>query len=153
MGTQFCFLIKFLKNSLHNFENNNNETTLHKIYYENQCSDTYKTDERVLKTIIKRNTMCINPAERIQLVIYCKSNTVNNLVMRNNHSPPLPILKQTNLIYEYTCKYGDCELHPSSYIGLTTTTLSKRLTMHLSRRSTQETYARSARCQIDRRIK
>ena len=52
--------------------------------------------------------------------------------MRNNHSPPLPVLKQTNLIYEFTCKHGDCELLPSSYIGLTTTTLSRRLAMHLA---------------------
>ena len=76
--------------------------------------------------------MCLNPAERMQLVIYYKSNTINNLAMRNNHSPLLPFLKQTYLIYEYTCKHGDCELHPSQYIGLTTTTLSRRLTMHLA---------------------
>ena len=101
MSTQIYFLIKFLKiyiNNLHNFENNIDEAILHKIYYENQYSDPYKTDERVLKNLIKRNTVGLNPAERIQLVIYYKSNTVNNnLVMRNNHNPPLPILKHKQI--------------------------------------------------------
>ena len=52
--------------------------------------------------------------------------------MRNNEAPAQPLLQQTNLIYEYKCTQGDCEHLPNaSYVGLTTTTLSRRLTMHL----------------------
>ena len=42
------------------------------------------------------------------------------------------LLKQTNIVYKYTCNVGDCELQNSTYIGMTTTTLSRRLTMHLA---------------------
>ena len=35
-------------------------------------------------------------------------------------------------IYSYKCTLGDCALRPNcNYIGLTTTTLSRRITMHL----------------------
>ena len=51
--------------------------------------------------------------------------------MKNNQAPPPPPLQQTNLIYEYKCPIGECEHQNNSYIGLTTTTLSRRLTMHL----------------------
>ena len=52
--------------------------------------------------------------------------------MRNNQAPPSPALQQTNLIYEYKCTKDDCEHLPQvSYVGLTTTTLSRRITMHL----------------------
>ena len=52
--------------------------------------------------------------------------------MRNNQAPPFPPLQQTNLIYEYKCVQDDCEHLPKvSYVGLTTTTLSRRITMHL----------------------
>ena len=50
-----------------------------------------------------------------------------------NSPPPHPTLKRTNVVYEYKCNMGDCEHLPSSYIGMTTTTLSSRLTMHLQK--------------------
>ena len=37
-----------------------------------------------------------------------------------------------NIIYEYSCCIGNCELQNCSYIGITTKTLSSRLTMHLA---------------------
>ena len=52
------------------------------------------------------------------------------LVTKNNQSPPLPALKRTNLVCEYTCKDDGCERQHNSYIGMTSTTLSRRLTMH-----------------------
>ena len=53
-------------------------------------------------------------------------------VMKNNLSCDKSPLKQSNVIYKYKCTLGDCALRPSSnYIGLTTTTLSRRITMHL----------------------
>ena len=38
----------------------------------------------------------------------------------------------TNLIYEFTCNIGDCALLPNTYIGMTQTSLARRLTMHLA---------------------
>ncbi|KAF2364624.1 GIY-YIG nuclease superfamily, partial [Trinorchestia longiramus] len=49
----------------------------------------------------------------------------------NNQSAKLSELKQTNVVYEYKCSHEDCEPHNRLYIGVTTTTLSRRLTMHL----------------------
>ena len=42
------------------------------------------------------------------------------------------MLMPTNIVYKYTCNVGDCELQNSTYIDMTTTTLSRRLTMHLA---------------------
>ena len=42
-------------------------------------------------------------------------------------------LQRTNVVYRRTCPDGDCKLQNKEidYIGRTTTTLSRRLTMHL----------------------
>ena len=68
----------------------------------------------------------------MKLVIYYKNPTINSLVIKNSNYAPTPALQQTNLVYEYQCNQDDCErLHNSSYVGLTTCTLSRRLTQHL----------------------
>ena len=105
----------------------------HDIYYKNQFSNAYKTDERVMKNIVHSNVKCKNPNDSLKLIIYYKSATVKSLASRNNNSPPIPPLQQTDLIYEFTCKKDECEHLPNnSYVGMTTTTLSRRLTMHLN---------------------
>ncbi|KAF2344072.1 hypothetical protein FHG87_025172, partial [Trinorchestia longiramus] len=95
-------------------------------------SSAYKTDELILKQIIKSNTKCNSDNEQLRLIIYYKSHTIASLVSKNNQSAKLSELKQTNVVYEYKCSHDDCELHNRSYICVTTTTLSRRLTMHLS---------------------
>ena len=42
------------------------------------------------------------------------------------------LIKKTNVIYQYKCSHGDCEHLNNTYIGMTTPTLSRRLTMHLA---------------------
>ena len=92
----------------------------------------YKDDLIALKSIIKRNVRAKNPNDRVKLIIYYKNPTTKSLILRNNMSHDPSILKKSNLVYHYTCKNGDCALHPhSGYIGHTTTTLSRRITMHL----------------------
>ena len=82
--------------------------------------------------MIKNNVKCVKRLDKLKLIIYYKSATTKSLVMRNNQAPPSPALQQTNLIYEYKCTKDDCEHLPEvSYVGLTTTTLSRRITMHL----------------------
>ena len=121
-----------LKEYLNNKENlTTSKETTYRVYYLNQFSAAYKTDEKLLKQIIKNNTACKSNT-KLQLIIYYKSKPVSNLIVRNNQSPQLPILKRNNLIYEFQCNEGDCELRNNSYIGYTTTTLSRRLTMHLA---------------------
>ena len=43
------------------------------------------------------------------------------------------VLQKTNIIYQFKCPSGDCITENNNiYVGLNSTTLSKRLTMHLS---------------------
>ena len=91
----------------------------------------YKTDERVIKDIITRNTTCTNPQDKLDIIIYYKNPKVSNLFMKNNLSKNYNPLKQTNVIYKYSCPEEGCKLlNNVSYIGVTTTSLSRRLTMH-----------------------
>ena len=55
------------------------------------------------------------------------------MVIRNNSSPSIGVLQKTNIIYQFKCPLGDCISDNNIiYVGLTSTTLSRRLTMHLS---------------------
>ena len=47
----------------------------------------------------------------------------------------MEFLQKTNVIYKFKCPLGDCfsdNNNNNIYVGLTSTTLSRRLTMHLS---------------------
>ena len=56
---------------------------------------------------------------------------VSNLLMKNDLTVPNDKLKATNIVYRYSHPTeGSTPLIPQ-YIGMTTTTLSRRLTMHL----------------------
>ena len=109
-----------------------NTKLTHALYYKNQMSPAYKNDERALKAIIRRNISVIDPREALKLIIYYQNPSTQSLVLRNNMSNDPSMLKKSNVVYHYTCKKGDCALHNNSgYIGHTTTTLSRRITMHL----------------------
>ena len=79
-------------------------------------------------------TKTYSPLIRIKKIklIYYKFIT-SNLVIRNNSSPSIGVLQKTNVIYKFKCPLGDCISDNNNiYVGLTSTTLSRRLTMHLS---------------------
>ena len=123
-------LRNFLDKINNNVDNTNKEII--KVFYKNQMNTAYKTDEKVLKDIIKRNVRCIKDNDELQLVIYYKNPKVNNLLMKNNPNKDRSPLKSTNVIYEYSCPKEDCTLlNTMKYIGMTTNDLSRRLTMHL----------------------
>ena len=104
-------------------------TTL-KIYYKNQMTTSYKQDEKTIKNIIHRNVKP-KPGNKIKTIIYYQSPKSSQLIMRNNERKE-DDLQQTNVVYEYKCTRGDCKLQTTAcYVGHTTTTLSRRLTMHL----------------------
>ena len=63
-------------------------------------------------------------------MIYYENSIGKTLLPKNYQSSSPSELQKTSLIYEYLCKTGDCERLQSSYIGVTQTTLSRRLTMH-----------------------
>ena len=102
-----------------------------KLYYKNTMTTAYKEDERILKDIIKRNVTPKTDME-IELRIYYSSRKTSNMIMRNNtHKENM--LQKTNVVYRWICPDEDCKLRdkPVDYIGHTTTTLSRRMTMNL----------------------
>ena len=108
--------------------------SIHTLYYQNFMNSKHKEDERVLKNIMKDNVILKNKEDRLKLVVYYKNLKTRNLVMRNNMMKKPRELSKTNVIYEFQCKKGDCEHLPprrKQYSGLTTNTLSRRLSFHL----------------------
>ena len=93
----------------------------------------YKSDEKILKTLIHKNILLTDPNKKIKLILYYNKFKTSNLVIRNNSSPSIGVLQETNVIYKFKCPLGDCISDNNNiYVGLTSTTLSRRLTMHLT---------------------
>ena len=116
------------------------------IYYHNQMHTNYKLDERVLKEIVYNNTNCINPNDKLNLVIYYKNKTTSNLIIKNNISPPLPPMQQSRLIYEFSCPLS----HPNviSYIGYTQNNLNTRLNSHVQHGSIKEHFMKDHKLKL-----
>ena len=105
------------------------QTVTHHLYYRNHMNSQYETDEKILKSILKRNIKC-KENHSINLHIYYQNTKTKNLVMCNN---PVETkwLMRTNVVYQFQCPDEGCRLRKVNYIGYTSTTLSRRLTMHL----------------------
>ena len=100
------------------------------LFYKNHMSTAYKVDERAIRDIIFHNVKCANPADNLRLTIYYQNRKTSQLLIRN--SPPCSDdMKRTNVVYQFSCTHEDCRLRSVNYIGVTTTSLSRRLTMHL----------------------
>ena len=84
------------------------------------------------------NVKCSITIDILQFIPYYRSNTITKLITKNNQGPRTPPLKKTNVIYQYKCSHGDCEHLNNTYIGMTTTTFSRRLTMHLASRGPKQ---------------
>ena len=102
-----------------------------KLFYRNYMSTGYKTDERIITGIVNRNVTPVNQDDKVKLIIYYKNRKTSNLIMKNNVHDKCNDLSKTGVVYQYTCPLGDCKLQNNSYIGMSTTTLSRRLTSHL----------------------
>ena len=100
------------------------------LYYKNEMNTQYKTDEKILKDILKKNIRCNKDHDHIQLRIYYQSQKTRQLVMKNNPTVTKPS-NRTNVVYKFLCPHEDCRPRNICYIGATTTTLTRRLTMHL----------------------
>ena len=98
------------------------------VYYNSQMHRNYKVEERVIKNIVYSNTKTINPNDKLNVIFYYKNIKASNLAMKNNLTDRAPSLQQTGVVYCFTCPSPHCKA--DQYIGLTQTTLSRRLTMH-----------------------
>ena len=107
----------------------------------------YKSDEKILKTLIHRNILLTDPNKKIKLIIYYNKFKTSNLVIRNNSSPSTGVLQKNNVIYQFKCLLGDCISDNNNiYVGLTSTTLSRRITMHLSDTSSIAQHLKNHSC-------
>ena len=88
-------------------------------------------DEKVLKDIIRRGVAPVEDSKRIDLQIYYKNRRTSNLVIRNNPNNKKRLLDKCNVVCKYTCEIANCKSQNVTYFGHTTTSLSRRLTMHL----------------------
>ena len=116
----FCYCHHFVLKSI-----------LSTLSYHNQMHDNYKSDEKILKTLIHRNILPTDPNKKIKLIYYNKFK-ISNLIMKNNSSPSIGVLQKTTIIYQFKCPLRYCISENNIYVSLTSTTLSGRLTIHLS---------------------
>jgi hypothetical protein len=124
---------RFLKSSDRNITRQSEEDTTHSLFYRNYMNSQYQKDEKVLRDLIRDN-VTMKGNNRLKLVIYYKSRKTRDLVMKNNLGNNVRELARTNVIYDIDCRKGGCEHLPKrnrSYSGLTTCTMSRRLTFHL----------------------
>ena len=112
-------------------ESNKNNSDYIQLYYRNFMSSAYKVDERVVRSIIQKNVKCSDRNKTLNVIIYYRNKKTRNLVMKNNLNASREKLKCTNVVYQFICPHEDCRLRQAIYIGVTTTSLSRRLTMHL----------------------
>ena len=98
------------------FGNSDEQSTkkVHNIYYENHMHSNYKTDEKVIKAIIKSKVKCTKENEEVRLNIYYKSRITNNLIMQNIQSSiPSSSARRARVVYKAECIPEDCELRNS----------------------------------------
>ena len=67
------------------------------IFYRNQMHFNYKSDEKILKTLIHRNILPTDPNKKIKLIIYYNKFKTSNFVIRNNSSPSIGVLQNSTL--------------------------------------------------------
>ena len=72
--------------------------------------------------------------QKIRLIIYYnKFKTSNPPIISDNSSPFTELLDATNVVYIFKYPLGVCvSKENNTHVGLTTTTLSRRPTMHLN---------------------
>ena len=71
--------------------------------------------------------------KNVRLIIYYNKFRTSNLIISNNFSPSTELLDKTNVAYMFKCPLGDCVSKENNiYVGHTTTTLSRQLTIHLN---------------------
>ena len=114
-------------------DNNLNHKQSINLYYKNQFHINYKIDENILKNLIHKNVLPIDPIKKVRLIIYFKKFKTSNLIISNSTSPSTALLDRTNIGYFIKCSLGECvSQENSAYVVFTTTTPFRRLTMHLT---------------------
>ena len=87
-------------------------------------------DEKIIRNIIMNNLKPVKTNKKINLNIYYKNKKTSNHVIKNNPISTVNEIEKSNLIYKFTCPFTHSDHKDHQYIGMTTTTLKRRLNSH-----------------------
>ena len=88
-----------------------------------------------------------NRTKKVRLILYYNKFKTSNLIISNNSSSSTELPDKTNIVYIFKYPSGDCvSKENNAYVGLTVTTLSRRLTMHLNDSSSIALHFKSHSC-------
>ena len=125
-----------VKTMLHSYLNNTEKQSQKqcvKVFYRSTMTSAWKKEEQSIRSIVHRNCKTTDKEKQLKIQVYYTNTSpkTSSLVMKNNLSRSTAALKQTNVVYRFQCKAGDCATRQVYYIGHTTTSLSRRLNIHL----------------------
>ena len=130
-GLLACIKSILLKSFLEEFFYTLNHKQSINLYYKNQVHNNYKRDEQILKNRIQKNVLPTNHTKKVRLIIYDNKFKTSNLIMSNKSSSSTELVDRTNVICMFKCSLTDCvSIENNMYVGLTTKTLLRCLTMH-----------------------
>ena len=115
----------------HNIDNTQNHKQSINVYYKKPFHNK-KIDELILKKHYPKTVLPTDPTKKIRLIIYYNKFKTFNLIISNNSAPFTESLDMTTDIYMFKCPLGDCSNKNNTYVGLTISTLSRRLTLHFN---------------------
>ena len=123
-------------------EDNNAEDSKRKIklFYKGFMHKDYKKDEAIMRKIVSSNGAATDPDSEIDLIIYYKNKRTSQMLMKNSPRVDEDPLKKHGVVYRIICPVNGCT---HSYIGMTTTRLSKRLSIHLQEGNFHQHYTRT----------
>ena len=99
-----------------------------KLFYRNSWHVNYKRNETAPKEIINNNVSVTDPDSKLNLIIYYRNKKTAQMIMKNSPRTDSDPLKKHGVVYQILCPVNGCN---HSYVGMTTTRLSKRLAVHL----------------------
>ena len=120
-----------------------------KIYHKGHMTSAYQTDERSLKEIIRRNVKPVEENAYISFTIYYKNLKTSNLLICNRPKTTSAPIQESYVVYQHVCQHEDCGPR-STYVGMTTTRLSRRLTCHLQAGAIRNHYMQSHHIRLTR---
>ena len=110
-----------------------------KLYYRNVMHGNYIRDKAVLREIINNNVSATDPDSVMSLIIFYRNKKTSQLIMKSSSPANSDTLKRHGVVYRILRPANGCN---HSYIGTTTTKLSKRLAVHLQEGNFHHLYMR-----------
>ena len=106
-------------------------STILRIFYKMFYHTKSHEEERAINSIFSRG---VTPTSGYQtkLVCFYQPSRTSSLIMRNSHAPATESHNQTNVVYSFECPRRECTPFNTTYVGMTRTTVKRRMTYHRS---------------------